>query len=161
VPCSPLRPRQHKTTLSPRSQSHPGGCHRTVDTLVEEEEELVDGHQHLGLAQVQQRDHLEVELAEQGAQGVHVHHGCLQLLVVQVVHVPDEQGHFVGGCWDGRGRRWGRSWTLPLSPPPSAPRGDPWLRPLSPGTGVPQGAPASLVCCTAPKAPLGERSLVG
>lgn len=74
---------------------------------------------------------------------MHVHHGSLQLLVVQVVHVADQQGHFVGGCQDGRRRRWGRRGTLLLSLLPSAHRGDTplWLVSLSPSTRVPHGAP--------------------
>lgn len=140
---TPQDPASTKPPSSPPGWSHPGrGC-RTIDALVEEEEELIDSHLHLSLAQVQQRDHLEVELAEEGAEGVHVHHGSLQLLVVQVVHVADQQGHFVGGCQDGRRRRWGRCGTLLLSLLPSAHRGDTqlWLVSLSPSTRVPHGAP--------------------
>lgn len=67
----------------------------TVDSLVQQQQEFVHGVPHLGLCEVQQRHHLEVELAQEVGEFVHVHHGSLELRVVLVRQISDQQGHFV------------------------------------------------------------------
>lgn len=71
----------------------------TVDSLVEQQQELVDGVSHLWLCEVQQGHHLEVELPQEVGEVVHVHHGSFELRVVLVGQVADQQGHFVSR-WD-------------------------------------------------------------
>lgn len=87
-----------KPGVNPPSPRGNGCSPCTIYAFVQEEEEFVDSHLHLGLAEVQQGDYLEVQLAEQVGQLMHVHHGGFQVLVIQVGHVPYQQGHFVCGC---------------------------------------------------------------
>lgn len=70
----------------------------TIDALMKQEQELFHGVPHLGLGQVQQRHHLEVELPEEVGEVVDVHHGGFELRVVHVGQVADQKSHFV--------RRW-------------------------------------------------------
>lgn len=56
----------------------------TVDSLVKQQQELINGVPHLGLREVQQRNHLEVELPQEVGEFVHVHHGSFELRVVLV-----------------------------------------------------------------------------
>lgn len=68
---------------------------------MEQQQELIDGVPHLRLCEVQQWNHLEVELPQEVGEVVHVHHGGFELRVVLVRQVADQQGHFVS--------RWGET----------------------------------------------------
>jgi len=82
------------------SQKHP--CKQkskhTVDSLVKQQQELVNSVSHLRLCEVQQRNHFEVELPQEIGEVVHVHHGSFKLRVVLIRQIADQQGHFVSRC---------------------------------------------------------------
>lgn len=70
----------------------------TIDSLVEQEEELCNSTVHLLPVQVEQGDHLEVHLSEQFGQLVDVSNGGTQLSVMNVVHIANQEGDFVRCC---------------------------------------------------------------
>lgn len=72
---------------------------------MKQQQELVDGIPHLGLCEVQQRDHLEVELPQEVGEFVHIYHWGLELRVVLVRQIPNQQGHFVSR-WNEARQRW-------------------------------------------------------
>ena len=70
----------------------------TIDTLVEQQEELRHCTAHLLPVEVEQGNHLEVHLSEQVGQLVDVGNGSAQLSVVLVVHVANQESNFVCCC---------------------------------------------------------------
>lgn len=72
---------------------------------MKQQQELVDGVPHLGLCEVQERDHLEVELPQEVGEFVHIYHWGLELRVVLVRQIPNQQGHFVSR-WNQARQRW-------------------------------------------------------
>lgn len=77
----------------------------TIDSLVEQKEELGDGAVHLLPVQVEQGNDLEVHLPEQVGQLMDVGDGGAQLGVVEVVHVADQESDLVRRCVCVRGAR--------------------------------------------------------
>lgn len=73
----------------------------TVDSLVEQQEELCNSAVHLLPVEVEQGNHLEVHLSEQVGQLVDVSNGSTQLSVVDVVHVANQESNFVCCCGGG------------------------------------------------------------
>lgn len=67
----------------------------TVDSLVEQQEELCNSTVHLLPVQVEQGNHLEVHLSEQVGQLVDVSNGGTQPSVMKVVHVANQESDFV------------------------------------------------------------------
>lgn len=70
----------------------------TIDSLVEQQEELCNSTVHLLPVQVEQGDHLEVHLSQQVGQLMDVSNGSTQLSVMYVVHVADQESDFVRCC---------------------------------------------------------------
>lgn len=62
----------------------------TVDSLVEQQEELCHSTVHLQPIQVEQGNHLEVHLSEQVSQLMDISNGSAQLSVMEVVHVANQ-----------------------------------------------------------------------
>ena len=75
---------------------------QTIDSLVQQQEELRHSAVHLLPVEVKQGNHLEVHLSEEVGQLVHVGDGSTQLSLVEVVHVANQQSHFVCSCGGGR-----------------------------------------------------------
>lgn len=73
----------------------------TVDSLVEQQEELCYSAVHLLPVEVEQGNHLEVHLSEEIGQLMDVSDGSAQLSVVDVVHVANQQSNFVCCCGGG------------------------------------------------------------
>ena len=77
----------------------------TVDPLVKQQEELCDRTVHLLPVEVQQGNHLEVQLPEQVGQFMNISHGCRELDVVTVVHIANQESNFVCGCCEVNRRK--------------------------------------------------------
>lgn len=69
----------------------------TVDSMAEQQQELTDSSVHLIPVEVEQRDHLEVELPQKVAQLIDISHWGSELPVVCVIHIPHQQCHLVCG----------------------------------------------------------------
>lgn len=67
----------------------------TVNSLVEQQQELSHSTVHLLPVEVKQGHHLEVHLSEKVGQLVDVRDGSTQLGVVVVVHVAHQESNFV------------------------------------------------------------------
>lgn len=72
-------------------------CRLTINSFVQEVNEMRNGGQHLFPREVQQRDHSEAQMLQVVGELVYVHDGSHQLWVVRVIQVANEESDFISG----------------------------------------------------------------
>lgn len=69
----------------------------TINSFVQEVNEMRNGGQHLFPGEVQQWDHSEAEMLQVVGELMYVHNGSHQLWVIRVIQVANEESDFISG----------------------------------------------------------------
>lgn len=69
----------------------------TINSSVQEVNEVHDWGQHLFPGEVQQRDHSEAEMLQVVGELMYVHNGSHQLWVIRIIQVPNKESNFISG----------------------------------------------------------------